>query len=51
MMDILRADRRPAEGDDLIEHRFGIAQGSISPARDGVGGSWIEGDLLALRDE
>ena len=49
-LDVGGADRRAAEGDDLIEHRLGVAHRPVGTAGNGGGGSRIEGDVLALRD-
>ena len=50
VVDIGGADRRAAEGDDLIEHRLGVTHRPVGPARDRGGGSGIECDLLVLGD-
>ena len=50
-MDIIRADRRTTEGDDLIEHRLGIPQGSIGPSCDGIRRGRVESDFLTPGNE
>ena len=50
LQDILFADRIAAKGNQLIEHRFGIAQPAIGPARNRVGRRRLKSEFLLLRD-
>src|SRR5262249_541186 len=49
--DVALTDRLAAKGDQLIEHRLGIAQTTIRPPCDGVRGRRLQFHFLLLCDE